>query len=135
MRDGCRHIFASKISSDEIGDVVAGVGTKVEARAVKRIDKSRRVADAGPAVIANFFGVIRQRRKRVHVAFDRVGVAKNFTSDRIRQNVRVQSFGDLRALGQLEDSAIVNNSGAHIAAAEWNDPAPPTVSHQMVRRP
>ena len=135
MRDVCRHIFASKISSDEIGHIVAGVGTKVETWTVKWIDKSRGVTDACPAIATNFFAVIRQRRKRVQISLNRARVAKNFTSDRVRQNVRVQSFGDIRALGQLENSAVVNNSGAHVAAAEWNDPAPPTVSHQMIGRP
>ena len=131
----CRHVFTRKIARYEIGDVVAGVGTKIETRAVKWIDKSRRITDAGPAGTANFFAVIWQCRKRVHVTFNRARVAKNFAPDRVRQNVRVQSLRDVRALRQLEDSAVVNNSGADIPAAERNDPAPPAVSHQMVGRP
>src|SRR5258707_717839 len=135
VRDACRYIFAHEISGDEISNVVAGVGTEIETWAVKRIDKSRGVADARPTIAANFLAVIWERRKCVHVSLDRMRVAKNFASNRIRQNVRVQSFRDIRAFRQLEDSAVVNNSGAHVAATEGNDPAPPTVSHQMVRRP
>src|SRR5205085_9914124 len=49
--------------------------------------------------------------------------------------VRVQSLRDIRAFRQLEDAVVVNNSGADVAAAQWNDPAPPAMSHQMVCRP
>src|SRR5207248_11636381 len=108
------------ISSDEMCHIVAGVGTEVETWTVKWIDKSRGVTDARPAIATNFFAVIRQRRKRVEISLNRARIAKNFTSDPIRQNARVQSFGDIRALGQLEHSAVVTNSGAHVAAAEWN---------------
>src|SRR5439155_6929546 len=62
VRDACRYIFAHEISRDEIGNVVAGVGTEIETWAVKWIDKSRGVADAGPTIAANFLAVIWERR-------------------------------------------------------------------------
>src|SRR5688572_9426672 len=53
----------------------------------------------------------------------------------MRKKVRAQAFAEARAFRQLEDSRIVNDARADIAAAEWNDPAPPAVSHQVVGRP
>ena len=43
--------------------------------------------------------------------------------------------GEVRAFRQLEDARIVNDAGADIAAAQRNDPAPPAMAHQVVRRP
>ena len=116
-------------------DIRAGVGTKIEARAVKRIDESRRVADDGPAVAANLRARIWQRGKGVHVAFDHLRVAKNFAPDRMREEMRAQTFAEIRALVQLEDARIVNQPRTDIAALERNDPAPPAVAHQVIRRP
>src|SRR5437016_13948324 len=84
VRDVCRHIFASKISSDEIGHIVAGVGTKVETWTVKWIDKSRGVTDARRAIATKFLGVVRQCRKRVQISLNRERDAKKFKYDRNR---------------------------------------------------
>src|SRR5437868_3949546 len=47
----------------------------------------------------------------------------------------MQSLGYVRALRQFEDPAVVNNARTHVTAAQWNNPAPPAMTHQMIRSP
>src|SRR5438132_14428069 len=47
----------------------------------------------------------------------------------------MQPVGYARPIGQFEDSTVVNNSGTDVTAAQRNDPAPPTVTHEMIGRP
>src|SRR3954447_16613068 len=47
----------------------------------------------------------------------------------------VQTLCQVRARGKIENPAVINDAGADIAAAERNDPAPPAVAHEVVRRP
>src|SRR5256885_13396821 len=98
MTNRFAHIFAGRVSSNEIGDVVTRVRTKIEPGTVKRIDKTGGVTDARPTVITNLFAVIGQHRQRVHVALDGPRLAKNFATDRMSENMRMQSLRQTRAL-------------------------------------
>ena len=101
---------------DHAGDVVGGVGTKIEAGAVKRIDESGGIAHHGPAVAADLRVGIRQRGKCVHVAFHDLRVRKNFAADGMREQVIAQSLTEIHACRQFENARIVNQPRAHIAA-------------------
>ena len=71
----------------------------------------------------------------MHIAFDDPCAAEDLAADWIAENVRVQAFAQARSFGKFEDTAVVNDSSTDIAAEQWNDPAPPAMSHEMVRRP
>ena len=62
-------------------------------------------------------------------------VAEDLAPDRMREQMRAQPFGEIRAFLQLEDARVVNDARADIAALQRNDPAPPAVTHEVVRRP
>src|SRR4029453_7800427 len=86
-------------------------------------------------VVSNFFSLIRQHRKRVHVAFDHFCCAEDFAADGVVQNVRVQSLSQSRSLRKFEDATVVNDTGADIAALQRNNPNPPAASEKMVCGP
>src|SRR5262245_25033302 len=79
--------------------------------------------------------MIRQHRKRVHVAFDHFCCAEDFAADGVVQNMRVQSLSQSRSLWKFEDATVVNDTSADIAALQRNDPNPPAASEKMVRGP
>src|SRR5215211_6006777 len=79
--------------------------------------------------------MIRQHRKRVHVAFDYFCCAENFPADGIVHNVRVQSFPQSRTLWKFENATVVNDTGADIATLQRNNPNPPAAPEKMVRGP
>ena len=60
---------------------------------------------------------------------------ENLPTDRVPENVIVQALPEICAGRQLENPAVINESGAHIAALERNNPAPPAVTHEVIRRP
>ena len=130
-----RHIFTFQVAGQQIGHVITCVRAQVETRTVKRVEKTGRVTHCRPAVVANFFAVIRQHRQGMNIALDDPRVAENLPPNWIAENVRVQAFAQVRSFGKFENAVIVNDSSTDIAAAQRNDPAPPAVSHEMVRRP
>ena len=130
-----RHIFSSQVAGEKIGHVITCVGAQVETRTVKWIEKTGRVTHCRPAVVANFFTMIRQHRQGMHIALDDPRGAEDLAANRIAENVCVQAFAQARSFGKFEDTAVVNDSSTDIAAVQWNDPAPPAMSHEMVRRP
>src|SRR5262249_14335530 len=79
--------------------------------------------------------MIRQHRKRVHVAFDHFCCAEDFAADGIFQDVHVQSLPQSRSFRKFKDATVVNDTGADIAALQRNDPNPPAASEKMVRGP
>src|SRR5712691_5427268 len=130
-----RHIFSSQVAGEKIGHVITCVRTQVETGAVKWIEETGRVTHHRPAVIANFFAMIRQHRQGMHITLDNPRAAEDLAADWIAENVRVQAFAQARSFGKFEDAAVVNDSSTDITATQWNDPAPPAMSHEMVGRP
>ncbi len=49
--------------------------------------------------------------------------------------MRPQPFAQVRTFRQRENSGVINQARTHIPAAERDDPAPPTVAHQVIRGP
>ena len=47
----------------------------------------------------------------------------------------VQTLGERGASWQFENPAVVNDASADIASSQRNNPAPPAIAHEMVRRP
>src|SRR5436190_6348603 len=135
MMESLGDVFALKTERQQIRHVIGSVRTKIETRTVKRIDEPGGIAHHRPTVTANFFAMIRQHRKRVHVAFDHFCCAEDFAADGVVQNVRVQSLSQSRSLWKFEDATVVNDTGADIASLQRNDPNPPAASEKMVRGP
>src|SRR4029453_16499230 len=97
--------------------------------------KAGRAPHCAPAVTADFLTVIRQHRQGVHVAFNRFCRAKNFTTDRMTENVRMQSLSEIRSFRQFENPVVIHNAGTDVTPAQWNDPNPPAAAEQMIRSP
>src|SRR5439155_18044610 len=129
------HIFARQTARQQIGDVVGGVRTKIEAGTVQRIDKARSVPNRGPPITANFLTVIWQYRQGMHVALDRACLSENLATDGVAKDVCVQPVGKIRAFRQFENPIVVHNAGAHVTALQGNDPNPPATAEQMIRSP
>src|SRR5262249_45706944 len=129
------NVFALEAAGHKFRHVIRSVRTKIETRTVERINESGGIAHHRPTVTANFFAVIGQHRKCMHVAFDHFCCAEDFAADGVVQDVRVQSLSQSRSLWKFEDPTVVNDTGADIAALQWNDPNPPAASEKMVRGP
>ena len=71
----------------------------------------------------------------MYITLDDPRAAEDLAANWVAENVRVQAFAQARSFGKFEDAAVVNDSSTDIAAAQWDDPAPPAMSHEMVRRP
>ena len=71
----------------------------------------------------------------MHVAFDQLRRAKDFATDGIAENVRVQPFPQSPSFPKFENAAVVNDSRADIAALQRNNPDPPAATEKMIRGP
>ena len=71
----------------------------------------------------------------MHVAFDHFRYSENFATDRIGENVRVQSLSQSRSLSKFENPRVVNDARANIAALQRDDPDPPAPPEKMIRGP
>ena len=77
-----------------------------------------------------------QRGKGVDIALDDLRAARKSPAPTgCDEKMRPEPFAEIRSVGQFKNARVVNDPGADIAAAERNDPAPPAVAHQVVRRP
>src|SRR5262245_54350988 len=135
MANALGHILARQAARNKVRHVIGSVRTKIEARAVKRINESSGIADQGPTVTADFFTVIRQHRESVYVPFDYFRSAEDFPTDGVIQNVRMQSLPQSRSLRKFENATVINNAGADIAALQRNDPDPPAAPEKMICGP
>ena len=71
----------------------------------------------------------------MHVAFNHLCSPENFPPNWIAENVGVQPLPQSRAFWKLKDATVVDNSGTHIAALQWNDPDPPTAPKKVICGP
>src|SRR5207248_1968529 len=78
---------------------------------------------------------IRERRESVDVAFNRLRLAEDGVADRMRNQMMVQTLSQRCAGRQVENTAVVNDTSADIAAAQRNYPRPPAVTHEMIGGP
>src|SRR5205823_22292 len=100
------YILAGETSRQHIGDVVAGVGTEIQAWTVKRIDEPGGIAYHQPALVANFPARVGQRGISVDVALDNLGGAENLSPDRMGKEMGAQPISEIRALHQFKDARI-----------------------------
>ena len=71
----------------------------------------------------------------MHVALDHSRRAKDFATDRIAENVRMEPFAQARSFRKFENTAVINDAGADVTAVQRNDPDPPAATEQMIGGP
>ena len=62
-------------------------------------------------------------------------IAENLATDGMRAEMRLQPLAERGPGGWGKNTAVIHEADAVVPAFERNDPAPPAVTHEMVRRP
>src|SRR4029077_20404281 len=106
----------------------------IHTRAVKWIHERGRVTHENKTVSGEGRTVIREIFSPVHIFLIELCVDQNLARDRMFHQKSFQSFANTAAiLRPIDQSLIEDNADTHVAALEWDPPAPPAVTNDMIR--
>jgi hypothetical protein len=125
--------LAGEGSTNEFNGAGGGVAEPVHPRAVEWIDEPRRITGEDDAIARDGVAGISQLGAPFHIAIDGGGIAEDFCRGGMGAEERFESVAERGGTFRPLDAALVeHDADGGVAAAEGNEPCPPTIAHDVI---